>query len=294
MTEAWDAALEGFLGWLRVERSVSSNTILAYQSDLVRMAEWMGQSGRSSPSQVQHVDVAAYIVALSNDGLGGRSIQRHRSAIRQFYRRLLAENLVSADPTTLVEAPPTRRKLPSVFSERQVELILAAPDTTTPLGLRDRAMIEVMYATGLRVTELVKLPASAVHIEGGFLRVTGKGGRERLVPCGEVATEWLARYWTEVRPRGGGPAFVSRLGRAMTRQNFWERLVRYAKLAGLRGKLSPHVLRHSFATHLLEHGTDLRLVQAMLGHADISTTEIYTHVSRERLKRVHAEFHPRG
>ncbi len=294
MTESWAAALDGFLSWLKVERAASHNTLLAYRADLARLAEWMESNGRPDAGSVEHVDLAAYIVHLSRGGLSGRSIQRHRSAFRQLFRQLLAENLIPRDPSTLVEAPRAKRRLPSVFSERQVEAILAEPDVLEALGLRDRAMIELMYATGLRVSELVKLPAAAVHLEGGFLRVLGKGGKERLIPCGEVATEWLVRYWKEARPRGGSAAFLSRQGRAMTRQNFWVRLTGYAKRAGIKGKVSPHVLRHSFATHLLNHGADLRAVQAMLGHADIATTEIYTHVSRERLKRIHAEFHPRG
>ncbi|MBM4367192.1 MAG: site-specific tyrosine recombinase XerD [Deltaproteobacteria bacterium] len=294
MTESWAAALDGYFAWLKVERAVSANTLLAYRADLARLAEWMEDNGRPAPGGVEHVDLAAYIVHLSREGLSGRSIQRHRSAFRQFFRHALVEDGIARDPSTLVEAPRARRRLPAVFSERQVEALLEEPRVSDPLGLRDRAMIELMYATGLRVSELVKLPASAVHLEGGFLRVQGKGGKERLIPCGEVATEWLVRYWAEARPRGGSAAFLSRQGRAMTRQNFWVRLTRYARQAGIRGKVSPHVLRHSFATHLLNHGADLRAVQAMLGHADIGTTEIYTHVSRERLKRVHAEFHPRG
>lgn len=294
MPAAWTAAIAGFLAWIRGERALSANTRSAYAADLTRVARWMGAEGRDDPAGVTHADLAAYLVALADAGLDPRSVNRHRSAIRQLFRWMVAENLAADDPSLLIAAPRFGRRVPAVFSEAQVETLLAAPDELDPLGIRDRAMIELMYATGLRVTELVTLPLRAVHLDGGFLRVKGKGNKERLVPLGDVARDQLLRYLREVRPPGDGAVFLSRRGTPMTRQNFWERLVRYARLAGLRGKVSPHVLRHSFATHLLNHGADLRVVQAMLGHADISTTQIYTHVTRERLKAVHAEFHPRG
>lgn len=284
----------GFLDWIRVERALSVNTQLAYRADLSRLARWMGTQGRPDPVDVRHEDLAAYLVALQRDGLDPRSMARHRSALRQLLRWLVAEGLMADDPTALLAAPRVGLRIPVVLSEAQVEIILAAPDESDPLAVRDRAMIELMYATGLRVSELVLLPLSAVHIEGGFLRVRGKGNKERLIPMGDVARDLLLHYVGKVRGPGGSAVFLSRRGSAMTRQNFWERLVGYARQAGVRGKVSPHVLRHSFATHLLNHGADLRAVQAMLGHADISTTQIYTHVSRERLKRVHAEFHPRA
>lgn len=286
--------MEGFLDWIRVERALAVNTQLAYRADLSRLARWMGAQGRPDPVDVRHADLAAYLVALQRDGLDPRSMARHRSALRQLLRWLVAEGLMADDPTALLAAPRVGLRIPVVLSEAQVEIILAAPDDSDPLAVRDRAMIELMYATGLRVSELVLLPLSAVHVEGGFLRVRGKGNKERLIPMGDVARDLLVHYVSKVRQPGGSAVFLSRRGTAMTRQNFWERLLRYARLAGVRGKVSPHVLRHSFATHLLNHGADLRAVQAMLGHADISTTQIYTHVSRERLKRVHAEFHPRG
>ena len=292
---AWAGAIQGYLAWIVGERALATNTRLAYGADLARAARWMGDAGRDDPAAVRHEDLAAYMVALHDSGLDPRSLARHRSAIRQLFRWMLTENLLADDPSVLIGAPRVGRRVPTVFSEAQVEAILAAPSDVDPLGVRDRAMIELMYATGLRVTELVTLPLKGVHLEGGFLRVRGKGNKERMVPMGDVARDRLVEYLRDVRPPSGdGPVFLSRLGRAMTRQNFWERLVRYARLAGLRGKVSPHVLRHSFATHLLNHGADLRVVQAMLGHADISTTQIYTHVTRERLKAVHAQFHPRG
>ncbi len=294
---SWDPAVEGFCAWMRTERALARNTVLAYHADLVRLAAWMQRRGVSSPDAVTHPDLAAYVAALVDEGYDLRSVARHRSAFRQLFKFLLNEGLIRTNPSTLVQGARPSRKLPSVLSESQVELLLTAPDMDTPLGMRDAAMIELMYSSGLRVTELVTLPLAAVHLDGGFLRVRGKGSKERLIPMGDEAVARIRRYLREVR---GDPSlrqsalFLSRLGTAMTRQNFWERLVAYARVAEIHARVSPHQLRHAFATHLLEHGVDLRLVQAMLGHADISTTQIYTHVARERLKRVHAEFHPRG
>jgi integrase/recombinase XerD len=291
----WETAIDAHLSWGRLERAWSRNTLAAYHADLVRLAGWMTGRGRSSPAAVVHEDLAAYLVHLDGAGLDPRSRARHRSAFRQLFAQLVREGLLAANPATLVEAPRPGRKLPFVLSEAQVEAILAAPDRSTPLGLRDAAMIELLYASGLRVTELVTLPLSGLDLVAGLVRVKGKGGRERLVPMGEVAAGLVARYVREARGFGGPPAvFLSRRGRPMTRQNFWERLKAYAILAGAPSRVSPHKLRHSFATHLLAHGADLRAVQAMLGHADISTTQIYTHVAKERLKQVHREAHPRG
>lgn len=292
---AWAAAIEGWLSTARVERGLSPNTLAAYQADLTRLGAWMEKNGRMTPESVRHPDLAAYMVALAEAGLDPRTRQRHRSSFRRFFAWMLAEGLVLDSPATLVEAPRAGRKIPAVLSQAQVEAILAAPDRDEALGLRDAAMIELMYSCGLRVGELVGLPRAAVNAEAGFLRVRGKGGKERLIPMGEQALDLVLRYIQT--SRGGSresALFLSRLGGPMTRQNFWERLAAYARAAGVRGKVSPHVLRHSFATHLLAHGADLRAVQAMLGHADISTTQIYTHVERERLKRVHREAHPRG
>ncbi len=290
----WASVVDGFLAWTRVERALAKNTQAAYRADLVRLARWAGARRLGEPAEVRHEDLAAYLVHLEREGLDARTRARHRSAFRQLFRWMVGEGLVADDPATLVVAPRFGLRVPTVLSEAQVEKVLAGPDTDDPLGLRDRAMIELMYSTGLRVSELVGLPLAGVHLEGGFLRVRGKGKKERLIPMGDVARERLVEDLGGVRPPGGTAVFLSRLGRPMTRQNFWARLVRYARLAGVRGKVSPHVLRHSFATHLLNHGADLRAVQAMLGHADTSTTQLYTHVPRERLKRVHAEFHPRG
>ncbi len=292
-------AIDEFCQWARVERGLAANTLLAYRADLVRFAAWMEANGVTRPEDARHEHLTAYVASLA-DTLDLRSVARHRSAFRQLFKFLLKEGNLKADPSKRVEGKVPPRKLPSVLSEGQVSDLLAAPDPTDPLGVRDGAMIELMYGSGLRVTELVTLPYAAVHYDGGFVRLRGKGGKERLVPMHEQAGARIAHYVRTVRV-GLDPdlreraLFLSRLGEPMTRQNFWERLKGYALRAGIRGAdVSPHKLRHAFATHLLDHDVDLRLVQAMLGHADISTTQIYTHVARERLKRVHAEFHPRG
>ncbi|MFZ5480496.1 MAG: site-specific tyrosine recombinase XerD [Myxococcota bacterium] len=294
-SEAWLAAVDGFLHWAKTERALAKNTLAAYHADLARLGAWLAKEGVATPAAVRHAHLSAYVAHLAGEGLDPRSIARHRSAFRQLFRQLRDEGIVVKDPTVLIEARVPPRRVPRVLTERDVDAILAAPDRTTPLGLRDAAMIELMYGAGLRVSELVNLPRSGVHLEGGWVRVKGKGGRERVVPMGEEAGALVVRYVHEVR--GAAPAaalFLSRRGEAMTRQNFWERLKRYAREAGIAIDVTPHGLRHAFATHLLDHGADLRAVQAMLGHADISTTQIYTHVARERLRRIHAEAHPRG
>jgi integrase/recombinase XerD len=295
-----DDAVEGFTYYLKVERGRSDHTVAAYGSDLRRFVAWAAEHGLTDPGAVTRDHVADWLVALDAEGLGLRSIARARTSLRQLFRYLLKEKLVEADPTARVRAPRFPAPLPKVLTERQVEALLAAPDRLTPLGLRDAAMIEVLYATGLRVSELVSLPLAAVDVEVGVLRIRGKGDKDRLVPIGDLALELTIRYRREARPLhdpdGSRPeVFLNRRGTPMTRQNFWQRLKVYGTSAGIRWELvTPHVLRHSFATHLLEHGADLRSLQAMLGHADIGTTQIYTHVTRTRLQQLHARFHPRG
>jgi integrase/recombinase XerD len=292
-------AIEGFLAWARTERGLSMNTIAAYHADLLRLATWLGHQGVTNPEAVERSHLTAYMAAMHADGLDPRTIARHRSAFRQLFRQLRDEGIVRRDPAVLVDGPRKPRRLPNVLTEAQVDHILAAPDPTTPLGLRDAAMIELMYGSGLRVTELVTLPLAALFLDQSLLRVRGKGGRERLVPMSESAVRLVQRYLLEARApldptHLRTEVFLSRLGAAMTRQNFWERLKAYARAAGVHARVTPHQLRHAFATHLLEHGADLRAIQAMLGHVDITTTQIYTHVARARLKQVHAEAHPRG
>ncbi len=294
-----DEAIEGFTYYLKVERNRSDHTVESYGRDLQRFAGWLARHGARKPADVDRALISDWLVALHAQGLGLRSIARARTAVRQLFRFLVKEGVVEGDPTALVSAPRFPAPLPVVFTEGQVEALLRAPDRDDPLGLRDAAMIELLYATGLRVSELVGLSLAGVDAEAGLVKVRGKGDKERLVPVGDQALALMARYLREARPRHdpdrrAPTVFVTRRGKPMTRQNFWDRLTSHARMAGLKGKVSPHVLRHSFATHLLEHGADLRSLQAMLGHADISTTQIYTHVTRVRLQRLHAEFHPRG
>ena len=294
-----ETAVEGLLYALRVERNRAANTVEAYGRDLARFVAWCAARGVLAIGDVGPDLVADYLVALDRDGLGLRSIARARSSVRQLFRFLVQEGLLERDPTARVRAPRFVTGLPVVLSMDQVDGLLAAPDRSSPLGLRDAAMIELMYSTGLRVSELVTLPVTALDAERGLVLAHGKGGKSRLVPTGRRAVHLLERYLVEARPhhdpQGRSPAlFVGRRGQAMTRQNFWQRLRRWAATAGISGKVSPHVLRHSFATHLLSRGADLRHLQAMLGHADVTTTEIYTQVSQTRLREVHGQYHPRG
>ncbi len=285
-------ALDGYLAWCRVERGLAENSLLAYRRDLLDLLRFLDERGVRTPQAVRPEDLSAWVVSLEARGLAASSRARHGVAARRFFRFLLDEGQLTEDPSERLAAPKARRPLPVSLRPEQVEAILAAPDRGRWYGARDAAMIELMYATGLRVSELVGLPWSAVH--DGWLVVRGKGGKERLVPFGDRAAEALA-HWQRMREDKQSPwVFVNHQGQPMTRQNFWMRLLGHARAAGVTGKVSPHVLRHAFATHLLEHGADLRAVQAMLGHADISTTEIYTHVARERLRAVHAATHPRG
>jgi len=289
---ALDHAIEGFLSVCRVERGLADNTLESYHRDLSDLRRFLVGRGRQRPQDVDSGDLADWMLSLADRGLAASTRARHRVSMRQLFRYLLEEGIIDQDPAPLVDAPPRRRPLPSVLTEAQVDAILAAPDRSTPLGLRDAAMIELLYATGLRVTELVTLRRRALH--DGWLVVRGKGGKERLVPYGDRAAQAL-RAWLDSREDDDNPwVFVTGRRRPMTRQNFWARLRRYAVQADVRARVTPHVLRHAFATHLLTHGADLRAVQAMLGHADISTTEIYTHIANERLRQIHAAHHPRG
>jgi len=291
-------ALDGFRAWLSLDRGLSDNTVTAYLTDARRFAAWLAEQGRSDIRAVEHADITAYLVHLQAQDVGARSRNRARTALRQWFRQLGQGQPDAPDPTALISAARTTKPLPTVLTTAQVEALLHAPGQD-PLGLRDRAMIQTLYSAGLRVSELVGLPWRSVDLREGLALVRGKGSKERVVPLGDRAVEcivdWLRRGRPLLDPDQASPAlFVSRRGRAMTRQNFWQRLRHHAVSVGITGKVSPHVLRHSFATHLLEHGADLRSVQALLGHADISTTEIYTHVAQERLQRMHARHHPRG
>lgn len=289
-------AIDRYLDHLAVERGLSRNTVLAYRQDLVRLATSLAGSGRDLTAATRE-DLTAAQRRLRLEGLAPRSVARALSSARGFFAYLVAERERTDDPTANLSAPKLMKRLPKVLSEEEVERLLAAPDTSDPRGQRDRAMIETMYATGLRVSELVTLTLPQLRLDGGFLVAYGKGSKERIVPVGEAAEAWLLRYLREVRP--GMPktrsdaVFLSRLGAGMTRERFWQILQEYGRAAGIP-HLSPHKLRHSFATHLLEHGADLRAVQMMLGHADIATTQIYTHIHQHRLKSLYDRFHPRA
>ena len=282
--------------YLKVEKGLAGNSVEAYRRDLRRLRAWAEARGRAAEA-LGKSDLSQLIMSLSREGLAPRSTARLLTAVRGFYRFLLLDGHVHADPTAELNAPQAGQKLPRFLTPEEVETLLAAPDVSTPEGVRDRAMTELLYATGLRVSELVSLPVGSVEVERGILQCTGKGSKQRRVPVGRAALVWLQRYEPARRLLLGGAEsprlFVGPGGRPLSRQTFWATLRRYAVRAGLRG-VSPHVLRHSFATHLLEHGADTRSVQAMLGHSDLQTTQIYTHVTGERLRSVYEKHHPRA
>jgi integrase/recombinase XerD len=293
------ADIDGFCDALWLEDGLAKATLASYRSDLAHLAVWLRGKGHGRLLDASEAALIAYIAKLARETRAS-SQARHLSTLRRFYRWQRARGRLFTDPTLKLAHPVRPARLPKVLSETQVELLLSAPDLGTPLGLRDRAMLEVLYASGLRVSELTGMALAQVGFNEGVARVIGKGDKERLVPLGEIAIDWLRRYLAEARPkilgdRRSEALFVTGRGGPMTRQMFWNLIKRYATRAGIDpAKLSPHVLRHAFATHLLNHGADLRVVQLLLGHADISTTQIYTHVARERLKALHAAHHPRG
>ncbi len=291
--------IERFIDALWMERGLSRNTLSAYQSDLAKLAQWLNKQGKGRLLQVRREDLLAYLAARAVAGVKARSTARILSSLRQFYQHALREGWISEDPSALIDAPRLGRPLPKSLTEQEVEALLEAPDTDDPEGMRDRAMLELLYATGLRVSELVSLQFSQLSLNQGLVRVVGKGGKERLVPLGDEAMDWLSRFVRSARhdllgARPSDDVFPTRRGAAMTRQAFWYRIKRHAATAGISKHLSPHTLRHAFATHLLNHGADLRVVQMLLGHSDLSTTQIYTHVARERLKSMHQQHHPRA
>lgn len=289
-------AIDVFLDHLRVERALARNTIEAYASDLAKLGAFSEEQGVTSTEELAGPLLSQFLVHLNKSGVGARSAARHLSAMRGFCKFLVRERLVSADPTALLIAPRLERRLPQFLTFEEILRLLAAPDVSRDRGIRDRAMLSVMYAAGLRVSELCSLRLSEVDTVRGFVRVTGKGGKHRLVPLGEVALDDLAKYEPirAKRATSSGALFLSPRGRPLTRQGFWKIVLRYARLAGITKAVSPHKLRHSFATHLLEHGADLRSVQTMLGHASVATTEIYTHVTPGHLRRAFDRAHPRA
>ena len=297
-TRGRDQPLAAWLDHLRVERGLSENTLAAYENDLRKLAAFAEERGRALLS-LEPRELADFVASLRGQGLSARSQGRHVHALRGFFRFAAREGAITRDPTENLRPPKAVRALPRCLTPNQVEALLAAPDVSDRLGLRDRAILEVMYATGLRASELIGLESANVDMELGIVRVFGKGRKERLVPLGREARRWVRRYTGEARAgltraRTVRALFVSRRGAALSRMGLWGLVRRHALKAGVARILTPHVLRHSFASHLLEHGADLRALQAMLGHADISTTQIYTHVTRERLRQVYDEFHPRA
>ena len=289
--------VDRFLDMLWLEQGLSKNTLSAYKNDLQQYTLWL-EKNILDVINIQEHNLNDYLSGLQ--GRKSRTLARHLSSLRKFYHYLLREKIIAHDPTQHINMPKIGQQLPKSLTEVEVDALLQAPDTETVLGLRDKTMLEVLYASGLRVSELISLQCSQINLRQGVLRVFGKGSKERLVPLGEEATEWLERYQRDVRPELLGvqisdALFITRKGVMMSRQALWYMIQRYATIVGIsKERVSPHVLRHAFATHLLNNGADIRVVQMLLGHSDISTTQIYTHIARERLKDLHAKNHPRG
>lgn len=294
-----DQLADQFINYLVVEKGLARNTIAAYSRDLILYLEFLQSNGVSDIASADTTLILKHLIELRDAGLGPRSRARHLVTLRGFYRFLVQQKILDANPAQMVDLPKAGLKLPDVLKVDEVVQLLGTPDPSKPLGARDAAMLELLYAAGLRVSELIRVGMTGINLEACFVRVLGKGSKERVVPIGQVAKRKVDVYLASGRPilLKGRPSpylFVTRLARPMTRQGFWKLLRQYALKAGVSHKITPHTLRHSFATHLLERGADLRSVQVMLGHVDISTTQIYTHVAQERLKAVHTQYHPRG
>ncbi len=292
------ALIDRFLDAIWMERGLSENTLGAYRADLVALSQRLG-TRNVELARASRADILEYIAWRVDSGAKPRSTARQLSSFRRFYRYLLRDGLLAEDPTAQIAMPKIGRALPQSLTEEEVEALLAAPVVAEPLGHRDRVMLEVLYATGVRVSELINLKLSQINLNQGVLRIIGKGDRERLIPLGDEAQDWVKQFVEGPRieillERQTEYLFPTRRGDRMTRQAFWHIIKRYAKKAGVKKKLSPHTVRHAFATHLLNNGADLRVVQLLLGHSDVSTTQIYTHVARERMKELHSRHHPRG
>ncbi len=291
--------IDRFIDSLLMEYNLSQNTLSAYRSDLVQLKRWL-QKGTMSLLNATQSDLESYITYRFETGVKANTSARFISSIHRFYQYLLRENITTGDASAQLKRSRLARSLPKTLSEDDIDALLLAPDIKQPLGLRDRAMLELLYATGLRVSELVNICVDQINLNQGVIRVVGKGDKERLIPLGEEAIDWIDHFIKEARPQilqkraMTAALFPSRLGRSMSRQAFWQLIKRYARVAGIDKPLSPHVLRHAFATHLINHGADLRVVQLLLGHNSLTTTQIYTHIAKERLKSIHAQHHPRG
>ncbi|MBW1898830.1 MAG: site-specific tyrosine recombinase XerD [Deltaproteobacteria bacterium] len=294
-----DLLIDQYLNFLTVEKGLSANTIESYNRDLIRYWDFLKNNQIEQISESDTVVILKYLIEIRNEGLSARSRARHIVTLRGFYRFMVQEKVLKKDPTGTIDLPKTGLRLPDFLSVQDIRRLLEMPDPGKPKGIRDAAMLELLYAAGLRVSELINLEIGMLYLEAGFVRVFGKGSKERVVPIGGYAREKLETYIKTARPvlLKNIPSkflFIARAGKPMTRQGFWKLLKKYAKLSGIQKKITPHALRHSFASHLLEGGADLRSVQIMLGHSDISTTQIYTHVTYEHLKNMHIKFHPRG
>lgn len=289
-----------FLNYLSVERGLSKNTIASYGTDLKHFAEGLESRGVIDPAAVKRQDITNYLLGLKDRGISGNSIGRALVAIKMFYKFLVQEHFIKDDVAGVLESPKLIRPLPDVLNLSEVDKLLAAPNIRDWIGMRDRAALELMYATGMRVSEIADLSMEGLNTDVGFIKCRGKGDKERIVPMGKSAKEALMRYLGRVRPKllkkdsNDQHVFLSRLGKKISRQSFWKIIRKYKKTAGIKKEITPHTLRHSFATHMLERGADLRVVQEMLGHSDISTTQLYTHIDRSRLKTIHKQFHPRA
>jgi integrase/recombinase XerD len=290
--------IEQFLSYISVERGMADNTLSSYKRDLSKFSDFLKSKKIDSIDKVSRQMINSFMMAERERGLGSNSVSRELACIKSFFKFLLKENIIKDDAANIIESPKLWKKLPFVLSIQEVETLLNAPNVRDPMEIRDKACLELMYATGMRVSELVNLKIDDINMEADFAKCFGKGSKERIVPFGKKAKESLVRYLEKTRPmllkkKISNFLFLTRLGKKMSRQTFWKIIKRYAKLARIKKKVTPHSLRHSFATHILERGADLRIVQEMLGHSDISTTQIYTHVSKDRLKSIHQKFHPR-
>lgn len=291
--------IEDFIDHISVERGLAHNTILAYRRDLTGYVEFLARHKIKAPDAVKRKDVTEFMFSQKKAGLSPKSIGRSLAAVKMFHRFLVRERITNENPTDLVETPKLWKTVPDVLSTQEVEAMLQASKGRNWQAVRDNAVLELFYATGMRVSEMVNLTLDQINIQGGYVRCVGKGNKERIVPIGRSAKEAVTKYCERIRPKliksdETQVLFLSRLGKKISRQSFWKIVKKYKNKANIKKEIKPHTLRHSFATHLLEHGADLRSVQEMLGHADISTTQIYTHVDKERLRTIHKDFHPRG
>ncbi len=298
MSDDLNTLLSRFLSYIRIEKGLSGNTVESYRNDLTRYLSYLEDNNIHKTNHITLNILREFLAQLLRNQISVSSVKRCISSIRHFHKFLLMEGLTDTNPTTYIETPRGWRRLPKTLSLSEVDSLLIQPDKNINEGIRDSAMIELLYATGLRVSELISMKHSNINLEVGFIITVGKGGKERIVPAGDYALDKIKLYIKEARPhilkeRPSPYLFVTNRGKGMTRQSFWKIIKKYARRAGIEKDISPHTLRHSFATHLLERGADLRSVQMMLGHSDISTTQIYTHISRERLKKIHTECHPR-